>query len=266
MPTKHGFTEKCYGCKYLSLCGHGYACTNEYYCNNADNMDELSLELEESEDERIRKAIMEHFAGSHSSIYPYKGFTKKQILDWLEKQNSNVDNANKEYWRGYREGKQEILDKYAELEKQAKKESNKMPIWKHWKDGICGNGEGKLIYLIKDGDDYSLSSCLGYECDYIELSDLDKLMLQEKQDWSEEDENKIDTIIQIYHPSKKIMDWLKSLKDRIQPHPKQHWCEEDEMKLNEVLGAIAATDYYTLNNKKEIEDWLKSLKPQPKNE
>ena len=118
MPTKHGFTEKCYGCKYLSLCGHGYACTNEYYCNNADNMDELSLELEESEDERIRKAIMEHFAGSHSSIYPYKGFTKKQILDWLEKQNSNVDNANKEYWRGYREGKQEILDKYAELEKQ----------------------------------------------------------------------------------------------------------------------------------------------------
>lgn len=73
---------------------------------------------EESEDERIRKAIMEHFADSHSSIYPYKGFTKKQILDWLEKQNSNVDNANKEYWRGYREGKQEILDKYAELEKQ----------------------------------------------------------------------------------------------------------------------------------------------------
>lgn len=118
MPTKHGFTEKCYGCKYLSLCGHRYACTNEYYCNNADNMDELSLELKESEDERIRKAIMEHFAGSHSSIYPYKGFTKKQILDWLEKQNSNVDNANKEYWRGYREGKQEILDKYAELEKQ----------------------------------------------------------------------------------------------------------------------------------------------------
>lgn len=35
--------------------------------------------------------------------------------------------------------------------------------------------------------------------------------------WCEEDENKINTIIQIYHPSKKIMDWLKSLKDRVQP-------------------------------------------------
>lgn len=187
MPTKHGFTEKCYGCKYLSLCGHGYACTNEYYCNNADKKEITMTDKE-----------------------------KARAYD-----EANVDNANKEYWRGYREGKQEILDKYTELEKQGGKESNKIPIWKHWKDGICGNGEGKLIYLIKDGDDYSLSSCLGYECDYIELSDLDKLMLQEKQDWSEEDENKIDTIIQIYHPSKKIMDWLKCLKYRIQPHPKQ---------------------------------------------
>lgn len=47
--------------------------------------------------------------------------TEKRMLAWLEKQNPNVDNANKEYWRGYREGKQEILNKYAELEKQGKK-------------------------------------------------------------------------------------------------------------------------------------------------
>ena len=39
-------------------------------------------------------------------------------VDWLEKQDEKIDTANKEYWRGYREGKQEILDKYAELEKQ----------------------------------------------------------------------------------------------------------------------------------------------------
>ena len=39
-------------------------------------------------------------------------------ITWLEKQNSNADNANNEYWRGYREGKQEVIDKYAELEKQ----------------------------------------------------------------------------------------------------------------------------------------------------
>lgn len=219
MPTKYGFTEKCYGCKYLSLCGHGYACTNENYCNNADNMDELSLELKESEDERIRNWLIAQLELKSDVNNPHDlELMILKSMAWLEKQNSNVDKANKEYWRGYREGKQEILDKYTELEKQEQK-PRKVSIWKHWKDGICGNGEGLPIYLIRDGNTYSLSSCLGFECDYIELSELDNLML-EKQDWSEEDENIIDTIIQIYHPSKKIMDWLKSLKDRVQPKQK----------------------------------------------
>ena len=65
------------------------------------------------------------------------------------------------------------------LEKQG--QSKKTSIWKHWKNGICGNGEGKLVFLIKSGATYSLSSCLSFECDYIELSELENLML-EKQD------------------------------------------------------------------------------------
>ena len=56
-----------------------------------------------------------------------------------------------------------------------KQEQKKIPIWKHWKNGIAGNGEGKLVYLIKDGSTYSLSSCLSFECDYIELSELENL-------------------------------------------------------------------------------------------
>ena len=101
-------------------------------------------ELAESEDDRIRKAI---------HIY----------LDWLD---GRKDCQPK--------GDYTIKDMIAWLEKQGENEANKMPIWKHWKDGICGNGEGKPIYLIKDGDAYSISSVLGYECDYIELSELDK--------------------------------------------------------------------------------------------
>ena len=51
-----------------------------------DVMETIFPELKESEDERIRKAIIEHFEGSHSSMYPYKGFIKEQILAWLERQ------------------------------------------------------------------------------------------------------------------------------------------------------------------------------------
>lgn len=76
------------------------------------------------------------------------------------------------------EGAEKIAKWIAFLEKQGT--PNQTSIWKHWKDGICGNGEGEPIYLIKVGNTYSLSSCLGFECDYIELSELDKL-LSEKQ-------------------------------------------------------------------------------------
>ena len=55
-----------------------------------DLKEEMFPELkEEDEDEKIRKVIIEHFAGSHSSMYPYKGFTKEQIITWLEKQDED---------------------------------------------------------------------------------------------------------------------------------------------------------------------------------
>lgn len=70
------------------------------------------------------------------------------------------------------------------LEKQ--EQSKKISIWKHWKNGIAGNGEGKAIFLIKRGSSYSLSSCLSFECDYIELSKLENLMLEKQDDFNSE--------------------------------------------------------------------------------
>lgn len=97
-------------------------------------------ELKESEDERVRKSIIELVKQSSSILNP---MNQKSMIAWLKKQGT--------------------------------KESEKTSIWKHWNNGIAGNGEGKLIYLIKNGNDYRLSSCLGFECDYVLLSDLDKL-------------------------------------------------------------------------------------------
>ena len=81
-------------------------------------------ELRESEDEKIRKALLElvHDTTGDELWVDYN-VHKEDCLAWLEKQNSNIDNANKEYWRGYREGKQEILDKYANLERQGGQKS-----------------------------------------------------------------------------------------------------------------------------------------------
>lgn len=110
---------------------------------------DIFSELKESEDERIMKAI-------------------KQMYSFLPNKPEYI-------------GSVPVKDIFAWLEKQDNKEPKKVSIWKHWKDGIAGNGEGKQIYLIKIGSVYSISSCLGCECDYIELSELDELMREEKQ-------------------------------------------------------------------------------------
>ena len=79
----------------------------------------LFPELKESEndDERTRKELIRAFQ-SLNTIDVWNGIKRNDIIAWLEKQKENIDNANKEYWRGYREGKQAVLDKYAEVEKQ----------------------------------------------------------------------------------------------------------------------------------------------------
>ena len=108
-------------------------------------------ELKESEGEKVRKTLVDYFKTykeqEECGIKTFYGIPTDSIIAWLEKQG---------------------------------RESRKVSIWKHWKDGIAGNGEGKLIFLTKVGNTYNLSSCLSFECDYIELSELDNL-LSEKQ-------------------------------------------------------------------------------------
>lgn len=113
------------------------------------------------------------------------------------------------------------------LKKQGEQKPKKVSIWKHWKNGIAGNAEGEQIFLIRIGNVYSISSCLGYECDYIELSELDKFMREEKQEkpkWTEEDEKNYRDIIgvihsvtyQTYEDEVARISWLKSIKQRLE--------------------------------------------------
>ena len=88
----------------------------------------------DKKDEQILNAAILHIK---NKTYNYcGGYTSEYVIQWIEslknryiwtpieKQGEQIDIANKEYWRGYREGKKEILDKYAELEKQDKQNTN----------------------------------------------------------------------------------------------------------------------------------------------
>ena len=114
---------------------------------NRSDIEEIFPNLQESEDERIRKGMLQGFKDYEEPEYEWwNGVKVKECIAWLEKQG----------------------------------QSKKTSIWKHWKDGIAGNGNGIPVFLIKNDFTYSLSSCLGFECDYIELSELDNLMLEQQ--------------------------------------------------------------------------------------
>ena len=105
-------------------------------------------ELKESKDDRIVRCLLNYFNHVRYNGLDLKGTDIDEVIAWLEKQG----------------------------------EQKKVSIWKHWKNGIAGNGEGRQVYLIRTGNTYDLSSCLGFECDYIELSELDNLMLEKQED------------------------------------------------------------------------------------
>lgn len=122
----------------------------------------IDPELVES-DEKIRQLLV-RFVTLHMGDNYSNNISKEECLAWLENQNSNLDNANNEYWRGYREGKQEIIDKYAELEKQAEQNPmNKNKHKFHEGDWIVFNNHHDSIYQVEkiENYEYTLRHFLG---------------------------------------------------------------------------------------------------------
>ena len=96
------------------------------------------------------------------------------------------------------------------------------------------------------------------------------------EEWSEEDENTIKVLMNIIRKSEiidsiiytdslkeKLYDWLKSLKDIVQPQPKPKWSEEDERRINRISDFIWKNrkgDTDEIYQQEQDVDWLKSLK------
>ena len=97
---------------------------------------------------------------------------------------------------------------------------------------------------------------------------------QKDSTWSEEDKHWMQKVIDFMnHPdlikatptlAKDTINWLKSLKDRVQPQSKQEWSEEDESNFQMIIDVIKenkhhATDYEHMIYYKLL-SWFKSLK------
>ena len=89
--------------------------------------------------------------------------------------------------------------------------------------------------------------------------------------WSEEDEAKLKSIL--FHiedvENKDVINWFKSLKDRVQSQPKQEWSEEDNKMIIKICQNLydyprikSPFDDESFNEAQKEVQFIKSLRPQ----
>ena len=122
-----------------------------------------------------------------------------------------------------------------------------------------------LAKIVREHGDDNLTNAL-----QSALIELGKFMPRQKP-WSEEDEKMlgkcIDAASGYYLPEDKqnMKDWLRAIKDRVQPQPKQEWSEEDRETIDYLIDYLESeldSSYTDLDKEtftKEI-NLLKSLK------
>jgi len=244
-------------------------------------------ELKESEDEKIRKRIIQAL---HGDVLDMEETTK--AIAWLEKQGNNInciyDKELSELLHivicryindpdiSYpeRENVSKKILPYVELlEKQGQhaKFINNIQIG----DQVTRNQDGMLINLsqLKRVAKPSEKSCESIgDTDIVDSNEnglIAATISSKSSEWSEEDEKMFNKIAAHLSATcsgfpedekwaSKFLNWFETLKERVQPQPKQEWSEEDKKALKVVTDIFEQYGVHLLNYPAFIH-WLKTL-------
>ena len=231
---------------------------------------DIFSELAESGDERIRKRLIFDFQALEKT--EWGGLEVKDILAWLEKLKVFAEHGDGLYHFGnnvFTYVGNPTWDNVSWLEKQGTSYT-KMDVDDAFFEGMAfaKNELEKQKPAWSKKDDVMVHDILGWlpaksrpEYNQRRVDWLKSLKgrVQPKQEWSEEDEGFLNLLLAIFtneHPngvfstdgitvfkgncvtSNKIIAWLKSLKDRVQPQPKQEWKQENREELTEFENAM----------------------------
>ena len=203
----------------------------------------------------------------------YEACLNSHGAEWFEKQK---DFAADEYWRGFKNGRDEVTENPDRFNLQEKQKEQKH---KRERNKPKESWLSKSKYELEHADELLIKR-------QEELREIRELKNKEQKpaEWSEEDETCLTNILimlqeyVIHHYSKddvnKSVDWLKSLPERFNLQPKQEWSEEDitngwtgvnlERYLSclQKLGTGNPQQPETINSK-----WFKEhCRPQPREE
>ena len=253
-------------------------------------------ELAESEDERIRKAIVRVF-NEHKPEEHFYGVECFKILTWLEKQGKKEPIG---FYYVNSDGKKFYSDtfKYGDVILHVEKQGEQKPFeMKSAEESLgisseeynkivdeCIFGEQKQYPKFKVGDrvmykpqfrmpdddtplQNTVREIIGiengwYKCDKgcsfnIEDQDRFELVKQKPAEWTEEEIIMKGEITNLLQKSGHYEKEIDWLKS-LRPHPKQEWTEEDDYMVDKILTPLAV--HYCNSEYQPIYDWLKQLK------
>lgn len=108
-----------------------------------------------------------------------------------------------------------------------------------------------------------------YESGYEWDSEKKKIKkIEQESTWCEEDEKFLNYAISLTDDAQ-IKNFLKSLKDRVQPQTKQEWSKEDSerlLRIHQFIWANRKGDTDEIYQQEQDADWLMTLTPRPKQE
>jgi len=219
---------------------------------------EYLFPLEESEDEKIRKELI----GFLRNI-PNSNYTCEEMDLWLEKQGSEENEGNLGGISSNSAWSEEDIRNIQDID-------SILFYDKDLPEETCIRLRNWLKSLKPHTD---MVEALRTEYEKGRADTLSEM----KSSWSEEDEKTLNEIFSVAARASlrkstlfgksydyiKWQNWLKSLRDRVQPQPKQEWSEEDEH-----------LSYWTIHNLTELKnrfgenygdsgkciDWIKQLK------
>ena len=261
-----------------------------------DLKEEMFPELKEPEDDRVRKAIINHFEEiANRNEQSWINLDIPYILDWLKRQGDKFqywkpseeqlealdyaynlcpDTERGNYYEGVLETLIDDLYKLSEKKRENKPDDKIEPIFKVG-DTIHYKEEDTIFPMVIDRISGGYYECDGGKCcininfqDYYEL-------VKQTSTLSEEDEEHVNSLLKRLEglcrkeftttrfAINEDEDWLKSLKYRVQP--KQELSKEDEIAIDDALwcckqAASIAKDENDMGNAWYAEHWLKTLK------
>ncbi len=239
--------------------------------------------------ENIKSCIGMCLTDANEQRFKDYNTTLKDCLAWLEKQGERSGTFT---WHNMNEKPDEMKEILCEWEsddavwhdvafyddKTNKFRNNKMPIdnvikWVYVDELLENQGEQSKTLQTDDVKIENHSAPLRTGAIGFDGNPMESKPCEQKPAWSEEDEEHVNSLLKRLEglcrkefattrfAINEDEDWLKSLKDRVQPQPKQEWNEEDESYLNTTIAYLKDAKEFKKTAENCI-NWLKSLRPQ----